>query len=302
MHFLDPDVQTVHDAVVYNDQDFNAYKTKIFALAQNLETTISASIQEAKIDKLIVANPFSLPIHFSLGLALVSVIKELKVLTIARNHDFWWDRERYLKPSAISFFEKYFPPEHPLIKHVTINKLSHDELKKRKGIDSLIIGDSFDFEQKVNTIDEFSAHFKKDFSIAPDQTIFLQATRIVPRKRIEWAIELIHKLNDPNIVFVLAGYAGDENDGYLDYLKDLCLKNYVNAKFIGDRITAERQIIDGQRYYTLWDAFVNCDLSTYPSDFEGFGNQFIEGIYFKKPIFVNRYSVYKSDLEPVSAT
>ena len=40
------------------------------------------------------------------------------------------------------------------------------------------------------------------------------------------------------------------------------------------------------------------DLVTYPSGYEGFGNAFVEAIYFKKPIVVNRYSIYVENIEP----
>jgi glycosyltransferase involved in cell wall biosynthesis len=39
-------------------------------------------------------------------------------------------------------------------------------------------------------------------------------------------------------------------------------------------------------------------LVTYPSGYEGFGNAFVEAIYFKKPIVVNRYSIFVEDIEP----
>ena len=71
------------------------------------------------------------------------------------------------------------------------------------------------------------------------------------------------------------------------------------AKFIDDQVGPRREIKKGKRVYTLWDCFRNCDFVTYPSEFEGFGNQFIEAVNFRKPIFVNRYDVYKADLEPL---
>ena len=37
---------------------------------------------------------------------------------------------------------------------------------------------------------------------------------------------------------------------------------------------------------------------TYPSEFEGFGNAFLEAIYFKKPIVVNNYSIFSTDIKP----
>ncbi len=40
------------------------------------------------------------------------------------------------------------------------------------------------------------------------------------------------------------------------------------------------------------------DLVSYPSVYEGFGNAFLEAIYYKKPIVVNRYTIFISDIEP----
>jgi len=40
------------------------------------------------------------------------------------------------------------------------------------------------------------------------------------------------------------------------------------------------------------------NMVTYPSTFEGFGNAFMEAVYFHKPIVVNRYSIYTKDIKP----
>jgi len=44
--------------------------------------------------------------------------------------------------------------------------------------------------------------------------------------------------------------------------------------------------------------YQNADLITYPSTYEGFGNAFLETLYFRKPILCNRYSIYRTDIEP----
>ena len=182
---------------------------------------------------------------------------------------------------------------------VTINSLAQKDLKDRTGLDSAIIGDSFDFSGKTIPQNSYVKHWREDFSIKPKDIVFLQATRITPRKQIELSIELVKKLNNPRIVLVAAGYAGDEGQKYLKFLERRVRQTKIRAKFIGDRITAQREIRGKKRFYTLWDCFTNCDLMAYPSRFEGFGNQFIEACYFKKPIFVNRYEVYKADIEPL---
>ena len=54
----------------------------------------------------------------------------------------------------------------------------------------------------------------------------------------------------------------------------------------------------GQKTYTLWDVYPHSDLVTYPSTYEGYGNAFVEAIYYRRPIIVNRYSIYEADIEP----
>ena len=58
------------------------------------------------------------------------------------------------------------------------------------------------------------------------------------------------------------------------------------------------ETINNDKKYTIDDVYQSADLVTYPSDYEGFGNAFVESIYFKRPIVVNRYSIFVEDIEP----
>jgi glycosyltransferase involved in cell wall biosynthesis len=49
----------------------------------------------------------------------------------------------------------------------------------------------------------------------------------------------------------------------------------------------------------LYDVYPHADLVTYPSFYEGFGNAFLEAIYFGKPVVVNTYAVYARDIDPL---
>ena len=68
---------------------------------------------------------------------------------------------------------------------------------------------------------------------------------------------------------------------------------------MGDRVGSSRcfQTICDKKY-TIDDVYRAADVVTYPSGYEGFGNAFVEAIYFRKPIVVNRYSIYVEDIEP----
>jgi glycosyltransferase involved in cell wall biosynthesis len=49
----------------------------------------------------------------------------------------------------------------------------------------------------------------------------------------------------------------------------------------------------------LYDLYPHADLVTYPSHYEGFGNAFLEAVYFRKPVVVNMYAIYARDIDPL---
>jgi glycosyltransferase involved in cell wall biosynthesis len=73
----------------------------------------------------------------------------------------------------------------------------------------------------------------------------------------------------------------------------------VNVVFADQHFGPQRgDDADGKKMFTIWDAYQNADLATYPSSYEGFGNAFLESVYYKCPIFSNRYAIYRTDIEP----
>ena len=79
----------------------------------------------------------------------------------------------------------------------------------------------------------------------------------------------------------------------------LAEKLNVDLLYLPDRFKPQRQAAGGKnKVYSLWDAYIYADFVTYPSLYEGFGNALLETIYFQKPFLVNRYSVYRDDIEP----
>jgi glycosyltransferase involved in cell wall biosynthesis len=73
----------------------------------------------------------------------------------------------------------------------------------------------------------------------------------------------------------------------------------VPVNFVSEIIRDQRdRLADNRKVYTLWDIYPYADLITYPSDMEGFGNAFLEAVYFRRPIVVNNYSIYDIDIKP----
>lgn len=300
LHFSNQKVVELHDKVVYGKNNFKKVEAEVFEMAGKIEGKLREAFNGHRPDMLIIANCLSLPMHFPLAVALTRIIDEYKISTIARHHDFWWERSRFMKSTCFPFFKRWFPPVSKYIKHVTINSISQNDLKEKLGIDSFVIPDTFDYVGTKNKKDKYNSTFRKDFGIAKDDIVFLQATRIVPRKRIEISIELVKKLNNPKIVLVVAGRVGDEGRDYFEKLEELVNKLKVRVVFVGDYIDFNRKLTGNRnKIYTLWDAFISSDFVTYPSQIEGFGNQYIESVYFKKPVIITSYPVYKSDIKPL---
>mgnify|MGYP005840013327 CR=1 FL=1 len=310
LSFQSPNIMNLHDKVVYGKGSYRKIEEAIFREAGTIEGKLRSFFNNGRkhTDLLITSNTFSLPMHFPLAVALARVIEELKLPTIARHHDFWWERKRYLRSDLFHFLKRWFPPDISFIKHVVINSIAQRELKKRTGINAEVIWDSFDFENKnIKKVDSFSKHFKSDFGIKESDLVFLQATRIVPRKRLELSVEFMAKLKDKNSILVFAGHSGDEGKEYLKWIKRVCKKAKIRYKFVGNSINSKRRIINlyngevprRKRIYTLWDCYNNCDFVLYPTEIEGFGNQFVEAIYFKKPIIMTPYPVFEKDIKPM---
>ena len=93
--------------------------------------------------------------------------------------------------------------------------------------------------------------------------------------------------------------SGDEGYEYQMRVKEFASMMKIRALFVDDIIKETRGTTeDGRKIYTLEDIYPHADLITYPSLIEGFGNAFLEAIWFRKPILVNNYSIYSTDIKP----
>jgi len=122
----------------------------------------------------------------------------------------------------------------------------------------------------------------------------------VQRKGIEHAIELVRRLKDPRAKLVISHPAGDEGNAYMAMLTDRIADAGIDVRFISGRVGQMRGTnAEGKKVYTLSDVYPHANLVTYPSHYEGFGNAFLEAVYFGKPVVVNTYAVYARDIDPL---
>ena len=238
------------------------------------------------------------PSIFRLDWRITEVIAETGIPVIGHHHDMFWERKRFLTNCVWDIMNSCFPPHLPSIRHVVINSSASNQLALRTGISSTLIPNVMDFDNPPLPPDEFSNQVRADLGLRSGEFLILQPTRIVQRKGIEHAIELVSRLNlDARLVISHA--SGDEGYEYEQFIREFAERMGVPALFIADIIKEKRgKTDDGRNIYTLEDVYPQAALVTYPSDFEGFGNAFLEALFFHRPIMVNNYSIYNFDIRP----
>ncbi len=281
------------------DTDGDKLSDEIYTIADEIRAPLRSFIRGNKLDMIIVQNALTIPMNLPLGVSLTGLIAELGIPTIAHHHDFYWERQRYQTNAILDLLDTTFPAKLPNICHVTINSIAQHRLKARRGIDSIVIPNVHDFASEPPQTDGYNSELRKELGLVENERFILQPTRVIQRKGIEMSIELVHNLNLPGSHLFIAHRADDEGLAYWLWLKREAGNMDVNLQLIDHLIGTQRDRIDGHKIYSLWDAYIQADLITYPSIYEGFGNALLEAIYFKKLLLVNRYPVYNADIRPL---
>jgi glycosyltransferase involved in cell wall biosynthesis len=271
---------------------------RIDELKQDLKHELYEFLREFDLDLLVVENAFAIPLNLPLGLALAEVVAETGIPVIAHHHDFAWERQRFAAHSVADLIVAAFPPPLPSVRHVVINSVQAQQLASRTGLVARVIPNVMDFDTPPPAPDEWAGHARTDLGVGPADALILQPTRIIQRKGIEHAIELTRRLGIP-ATLVITHASGDEGDEYEQRVRDYARLLGVRVRFEAEQVNASRGLTpDGRRRYVLADIYPHADLVTYGSSIEGFGNAFLEAVYFRRPIVVNRYSIYELDIKP----
>jgi len=297
-HFLHPDIRAINARAFTNQHRPSDLTESILQLKSLFKEHLQAFVRQFDIDLLIVENALAIPANLPLGMALTEFIAETGFPTIAHHHDFYWERERFLANCVQDYLAMAFPPRLPSIQHVVINSQAAHQLSFRTGLAPVLVPNVMEFERPPDEPDGYADTLALDVGLAPGQKLVLQPTRIVQRKGIEHAIELVRRTGLDARLVITHAY-GDEPDDYQKRICEYAALLNVPLTLAGGIVKDERgQTADGRKIYSLGDAYQQADLVTYPSTIEGFGNGFLEAVYYRKPVVVNRYSIYELDILP----
>ncbi len=257
-----------------------------------------------KLELLISENASALPSHLEMGLAINKAVHKLGLPTITHDHDFAWERgDRYMSPheEINKFVETVFPLQAPNSIHAVINSNAQKSLKERFGRDSVNVPNVMDFNMGFGIKTERNANLPEHLGYSPSDLFLYQITRIVGRKGIEVAIDLVHKLNDKKVKLIITGnYADDAESQYynelVEQIHELKLSQQIRFAY---HLFHNKGLSNtkGEVRFSLSDGYARANACTYFSTYEGFGNAFVEAVLARRPIFVNNYEpVYMPDI------
>ncbi len=168
-----------------------------------------------------------------------------------------------------------------------------------------------DFLETMGIQDKLDAEGKS----LEDCLLFLQHTRVVPRKRIDHAIDFCFAVaerfrkegQNKKVFLLISGPTGDELSedvkeltNYLHMQRSQNPGLDVDIIWGEDRIRSDREVVDGVKCYSFGEipgvvAYYG-GLGTYFSEVEGFGNNLLELISLGVPPVVREYPVYLTDI------
>jgi mannosylglucosylglycerate synthase len=293
-----PEIYAIYTQAVSRRLRPRLVTQRIHELREYLKQQLYAFTRDFHIDLFIIENALAIPMNIPLGLALTEFAAETGLPTIAHHHDFYWERERFLVNCVPDYLNAAFPPTLPAVRHVVINSIAARELSLRTGNSAMVVPNVMDFDQPPPPPDDYALNLRAELGVQPDEKFFLQPTRVVQRKGIEHAIELTRRIG-LKARLVISHASGDEGDDYERRVRDYAALMNVPVSFEAELIRDVRDWTQaGRKIYRLADAYQQADLITYPSSVEGFGNAFLEAVYYRRPIVVNSYSTYEVDIKP----
>jgi glycosyltransferase involved in cell wall biosynthesis len=314
-HFLHPDIRDIFRNCFDARVRSRLVTRKIHEVKRKLKDHLYTFIEKFNLDLLVPENSLTIPLNIPLGIAITEVISETGMPAIAHHHDFFWERQHFMINACWEYLNMAFPPHLPSIEHVVINSSADNQLSLRTGISARIIPNVMDFDhpppvsgnfescalnpgENHPSTDTYAADVRRSLGVADDELLILQPTRVVARKGIEHAIELVSRLG-MKAKLIISHASGDEGYDYERRVREYSKLMKVDTYFVSSVINEQRgKTRNGRKVYTLEDIYPHADLVTYPSNFEGFGNAFLEAIYFCRPIVVNTYSIYAIDIKP----
>lgn len=318
------DIKTSYNKFLREDCFYNGLFEEDFMISlyyqleHKIYKKLNQALEKIKPQLIFVHNLFSHAYNLPATTALLRVLDKHQIQTVAVNHDFWFERSQFHQPKYPFIRELLHtipPAREYIIRHQVINKIAQAELLKRRGIKAEIISDYFEYRRPLAKIDKYNQDLPLHFKIDKNDLLVLHATRIASRKNIENAFLFARELEKAlrnlaptkvlsktfgrrsKVVVLLPNFVEVDAQEYYQKIKKFAEKIKLRVIFAGEKFSLERAEENGVKTYNFWDSYPFADIVTYTSSWEGFGNQFLEALHFKKLPVVFEYPVFVTDIK-----
>ncbi|MBB4188972.1 glycosyltransferase involved in cell wall biosynthesis [Sinorhizobium terangae] len=218
---------------------------------------------------------------------------------IWRDHDLMWNSEKtVMKYGPAPYPHAVKPVKSSHITYVTLNTHLKNKLEKwcDYEVEIKVKRNTYDFGRQGNY-----TNIRERLCIRDNDILIARTTRIIPQKRLDRDIYLVHRLNqlyrqneiDRKVFLAVAGDR-DEDDACYQELRALAKKINVSLyiKFIGSlqhKGTSSQKNMDA-----IEDLYYSCDLVSFLTswDYDSYGNPIGEAISSQRCYITTSYEYY----------
>lgn len=289
-----PEIRAVKRILFGSQLDKDGKKTAKL-LFDNLlarsKTDVKRFLQHEKFDLLILINVLSDLKNPVATKMFKDLSKDLSLPIISYERTFAWDNSYYTKFDNFPELLQNTPPNQKHITHLVNTIQKSKELQEQKKITPKIFNKFLDLND-LQEEDAQTRRFRQVFCIPDDSFVFLQPTRLSKKKGVEHSLKIISRVNKAtgtDSVLILTGPPRYFRGSYFEDIVKKMQNMNVKVIFAHDKIGSTRAHHD----FSIWDAYLNCDMVLFPSEQHAFGRPVIESFAYKKPLVVAKQPYYE---------
>ena len=255
------------------DQNFSRYRG---ILAAALEQALGES------DLTLVHNAFTMHLNLALTCALHDVAPRHRL--VAWTHDLVSGNSDYALPNPTRPPWNLMRTSNPHVTYVAVSELGADELKEQlqPPVEPVVIPDLIDLGRFFGFTPEMRASLDA-LALPRRDFIFLLPAQTMPRKNIDFAIDVVRELRtsgrDPLLLITGAVVPGQSaSEGYGAFLRQsLPAEVAEDVIFVSDHFPVQDEV--------LRDLYLLADCLLFPSQRESFGLPILEAALSRLPIW-----------------
>ncbi len=282
------------------DADENIALTFFELRKKLIFSKISRVFKKIQPNLVYIHNLFSYACNLPATKALMDLLDQIQTPTLIHAPDFWFTREAFAKPqfAFVKNILSQMPPKRDYILGLqVINSLEKKQVERKRRLKADLFADVFDFDQKNPASKKAVQQIREKYKIK-NHPLILHATRITRRKNIEnsllFSAELQKKIGK-KIFLLFPNFVESGDEEYAAKLQQMAKTLNINAIWAQKDFALQRNPAKG--IFSFWDAYDVADIITYTSQWEGFGNQLLEAVFFRKILVLFEYPVFKTDIK-----